>query len=92
MKMKDACFLTANAQAVMPDHSRQIKVIETMDYLLIRLFNDIGRERVTGLTEDNRKFKVPSLRNIETTSPYMHDGRIANTRRRLGFLYRWYGR
>lgn len=41
------------------------------------VFNDIGRERVTGLSEDNRKFKVPSLRNIETTFPYMHDGRIA---------------
>ncbi len=40
-------------------------------------YNDIGRERVTGLTEDNRKFKVPTLRNIEATYPYMHDGRLA---------------
>lgn len=39
-------------------------------------FNDIGRERVTGFPEDNRKFKVPSLRNIEITFPYMHDGRL----------------
>lgn len=39
-------------------------------------FDDLGRERVTGLTEDNRKFKVPSLRNIEITFPYMHDGRL----------------
>lgn len=39
-------------------------------------FMDIGRERVTGLATDNRKFKVPSLRNIEITFPYMHDGRI----------------
>ncbi len=38
-------------------------------------FQDIGRERVTGLAEDNRKFKVPSLRNVEITFPYMHDGR-----------------
>ncbi len=38
--------------------------------------NDIGRNRVTGLTEDIQKFKVPSLRNIELTFPYMHDGRL----------------
>ncbi|WP_046744176.1 cytochrome-c peroxidase [Kordia zhangzhouensis] len=40
-------------------------------------YNDIGRARVTGLTEDNYKFKVPNLRNIEVTFPYMHDGRFA---------------
>lgn len=39
-------------------------------------FNDIGRERVTGLAGDRYKFKVPSLRNIEITFPYMHDGRL----------------
>lgn len=39
-------------------------------------FNDLGRSEVTGLPEDTRKFKVPSLRNIEITFPYMHDGRI----------------
>ncbi|MEP2936327.1 MAG: cytochrome c peroxidase [Gilvibacter sp.] len=40
-------------------------------------YNDIGRERVTGNADDRQKFKVPSLRNIEVTFPYMHDGRIA---------------
>lgn len=39
-------------------------------------YNDIGRNRVTGLPEDTYKFKVPSLRNIELTFPYMHDGRL----------------
>ena len=39
-------------------------------------FNDMGRYRVTGLGSDSLKFKVPSLRNIEATFPYMHDGRI----------------
>lgn len=38
--------------------------------------NDIGRYRVTELPEDFYKFKVPSLRNIEKTAPYMHDGRL----------------
>lgn len=38
--------------------------------------NDIGRYRVTQLDQDVFKFKVPSLRNIEKTAPYMHDGRL----------------
>lgn len=38
--------------------------------------NDIGRYRVTQLNQDLHKFKVPSLRNIEKTAPYMHDGRL----------------
>ncbi len=37
--------------------------------------NDIGRGRITKIEGDNFKFKVPSLRNIEMTFPYMHDGR-----------------
>jgi cytochrome c peroxidase len=37
--------------------------------------NDHGRMRITGLTEDSLKFKVPSLRNIARTAPYFHDGR-----------------
>lgn len=41
-------------------------------------YNDIGRERVTGFPADRYKFKVPNLRNIEVTFPYMHDGRFAN--------------
>ncbi|PTX64013.1 cytochrome c peroxidase [Kordia periserrulae] len=41
-------------------------------------YNDIGRERVTGFPEDRYKFKVPNLRNVEVTFPYMHDGRFAN--------------
>jgi len=38
--------------------------------------NDIGRYRFTQLEQDKYKFKVPSLRNIEKTAPYMHDGRL----------------
>jgi len=48
-------------------------------------FNDIGRERVTGVPDDNRKFRVPSLRNIEATFPYMHDGRIGTLKEVLDF-------
>ncbi len=37
---------------------------------------DIGRESVTSNALDKAKFKVTSLRNIEVTAPYMHDGRF----------------
>lgn len=38
--------------------------------------HDIGRMRITGNREDSLKFRVPSLRNIMLTGPYMHDGRL----------------
>jgi cytochrome c peroxidase len=40
-------------------------------------FVDKGRGGITGLAQDDGLFKVPSLRNIELTAPYMHDGRFA---------------
>ena len=39
-------------------------------------FIDFGRGAITGNANDNGKFKVPSLRNIALTAPYMHDGRF----------------
>lgn len=38
--------------------------------------NDIGRMKITGNPADSLKFKVPSLRNIFVSNPYMHDGRF----------------
>ena len=35
-----------------------------------------GREGYTGLSSDRAKFKIPSLRNVEYSFPYMHDGRF----------------
>lgn len=40
-------------------------------------YEDSGRARVTLLVSDRAMFKVPTLRNIELTAPYMHDGSIA---------------
>lgn len=37
---------------------------------------DSGRAHITGNASDRFKFKTPSLRNIEKTAPYMHDGRF----------------
>lgn len=37
---------------------------------------DSGRARITFKDEDLERFKVPTLRNISLTAPYMHDGRF----------------
>ena len=38
---------------------------------------DQGRARITESDADVGKFKVPSLRNVAVTAPYMHDGSMA---------------
>jgi cytochrome c peroxidase len=40
-------------------------------------YADSGRAKVTHRSSDLAKFKVPSLRNVALTAPYMHDGSIA---------------
>jgi len=47
--------------------------------------HDLGRYRITKDSNDLLKFKVPSLRNIEFTAPYMHDGRYASLKEVLRF-------
>lgn len=44
---------------------------------LYESYPDAGRQRVSHLDADNGKFKTPTLRNIELTAPYMHDGSLA---------------
>ncbi len=47
---------------------------------LVKTFNtdnpDIGRAAVTGKEFDKYVFKVPTLRNVELTYPYFHDGSV----------------
>ncbi|RXR19010.1 c-type cytochrome [Flavobacterium amnicola] len=38
--------------------------------------NDLGRMKISQNPKDSLQFKVPTLRNIEFTFPYMHDGRF----------------
>lgn len=40
-------------------------------------YADAGRQGHTGNEQDRAIFKVPMLRNIALTAPYMHDGRFA---------------
>ena len=37
---------------------------------------DLGKEEVTGLTFDRGVFRIPTLRNISSSGPFMHDGRF----------------
>jgi cytochrome c peroxidase len=37
---------------------------------------DFGRYTITKISTDSLKFKIPSLRNLSYTNPYMHDGRF----------------
>jgi len=47
--------------------------------------HDMGRGLVTGLPHDKGKFKTPTLRDIELTGPYMHDGSLNNLEEVLKF-------
>jgi len=44
------------------------------------VFNDFGRMLITKDPADSLKFKIPTLRNIEFSFPYMHDGRFKSLR------------
>jgi cytochrome c peroxidase len=41
-------------------------------------YPDPGRFRLTNVESDRALFKVPTLRNIEVTAPYMHDGALSS--------------
>ena len=42
------------------------------------ILKDVGRYKITQQGKDSLQFMVPTLRNIEYTFPYMHDGRFQN--------------
>ncbi len=43
--------------------------------ITLNRFNDIGRQQITLNKKDSLSFKVPTLRNVALSLPYMHDGR-----------------
>jgi cytochrome c peroxidase len=53
------------------DYSFRNNGLSVNDFL-----KDYGRMRITGNASDSLKFKVPSLRNVSVTFPYMHDGSL----------------
>lgn len=50
--------------------------------------DDPGRFAITGMARDQRVFRVPSLRNVEVTAPYYHDGRIETLADAVDFMAR----
>ena len=46
---------------------------------------DLGYEDVTGNIADRGKFRTPTLRNIQLTGPYMHDGRYQTLEQVIDF-------
>ena len=69
---------TCHTEPLLTDFSYRNAGIEVDDHL-----NDFGRMRVTGDKNDSLKFRVPSLRNVELTSYYTHDGRLSVMRMML---------
>jgi cytochrome c peroxidase len=62
-------------------HCHQLAVMQFSDYDLHNngldsVFTDLGRGEITGNPADFGRFKTPSLRNVEFSAPYMHDGRF----------------
>lgn len=45
---------------------------------LDEIYQDNGVGQLTGINKKDGLFKVPSLRNVGLTAPYMHDGRFQN--------------
>jgi len=51
--------------------------------------NNLGRYLVTHKEEDKNVFKVPSLRNVALTAPYMHDGRFKTLKSSVAFMTKY---
>jgi len=49
----------------------------------------LGRYEITAKEEDKLYFKVPTLRNIELTAPYLHDGRYKKLDDTVKFMARY---
>jgi cytochrome c peroxidase len=62
---------TCHREPLFTDYSFRNNGLPLNDFL-----KDYGRMRITGNPMDSLKFKVPSLRNVSVTFPYMHDGRL----------------
>jgi cytochrome c peroxidase len=50
---------------------------------------DNGRFNVTRKEEDRYSFKVPSLRNVELTSPYFHDGSTQTLEQAIKVMFKY---
>lgn len=65
------------SSSITPFPSSAVENSEMVNIGLESNYTDNGRGALTGDSEDNGKFKIPNLRNIALTGPYMHDGRFS---------------
>jgi cytochrome c peroxidase len=70
--ISQGCVACHNGAAVGAGMYQKLGLVEPVSGL-----KDEGRVSVTKDPEDKFRFKVPSLRNIDKTGPYLHDGSIA---------------
>jgi len=50
---------------------------------------ELGRYTITHKEEDKYVFKVPSLRNVSITAPYMHDGRATTIKEAVNLMVKY---
>jgi cytochrome c peroxidase len=70
--MDTGCITCHNGAAVGGGSFQKLGLVEAY------VTADQGRFEVTGKESDRQVFKVPSLRNVEKTGPYFHDGSVAS--------------
>ena len=59
--------VTCHPGAIMSDHVFRNIGLDT-------IYDDVGREFITGDPTDHGRFRTPTLRNLALTAPYFHDG------------------
>ena len=68
MSAKAKCFDCHFSPDFTGDEYRNIGIFNGKEY------NDSGRYKITKVAADIGKFRVPGLRNVAVTAPYMHNG------------------
>lgn len=60
---------SCHSEPLLTDHSYRNNGLDAV-------ISDAGRGAISNRAEDRGRFRVPSLRNVALTAPYMHDGRF----------------
>lgn len=76
---KNKCFECHFSPDFTGDEFRNIGLFDGTKY------NDSGRYLITKNPRDIGKFKVPGLRNVAVTAPYMHDGSMKTLREVISY-------
>ena len=55
------------------------------DSTIMKLSSDVGRSKIHPVSEMKNAFRTPTLRNVECTSPYMHNGTFSTLEQVIDF-------